>query len=89
MRSYGHFDRKSEESTRQRHGQVIHAPTVQLNELVRRDGRIWGRWGLKNCWVIRSGCRSQTLDAAIGVSAEYDLLVGLVYSILGRAEPKA
>ena len=82
VRSYGHFDRESEEGTRQRHGQVIHAPTVQLDELVRRDRRIWGGRGLKDCGVIRSGCRSQTLDAAIGVSAEYDLLVGLVYSIL-------
>jgi hypothetical protein len=83
VRSYGHFDRESKESTRQRHGQVIHAPAVQLDELVRRDGRIWGGWGLKDCGVIGSRCRSQTLVAAIGVSAEYDLLVGLVYSILG------
>lgn len=83
VRSYGHFDRESEESTGQRHGQVIHAPTVQLDELVRRDGRIWGCWGLKDRRVIRSGCRSQTLDTTIGVSAEYDLLVGLIYSILG------
>ena len=81
--SYGHFDRESEESTRQWHGQVIHALTVQLDELVRRDGRIWGGWGLKDRGVICSGCRSQSLDAAVGVAAEYDLLVGLVYSILG------
>jgi hypothetical protein len=46
-------------------------------------------WSLKDCRVIHSGCRSQTLDAAIGVSAEYDLLVGLVYSILGWGELKA
>jgi hypothetical protein len=83
VRSYGHFDRESEESARQRHGQVVHSPTVQLDELVRRDGRVWGGWGLKDCGIIRSGCRSQTLDAVIGVPAEYDLLVGLVYGILG------
>jgi hypothetical protein len=83
VRSYGHFDRESEESTRQRHRQVIHAPTVQLDELIRRNGRIWRGWRLKDCGVIRSGCRSQTWDAAIGASAEYNLLVGLVYSILG------